>query len=350
MIRVVRELHALSALPAYRNLLMRAVPEIARFDPGHNAVMMGYDFHLTPEGPKLIEVNTNAGGGILAYLSHVPDADIASDRLPQRLEASLLDSFSEEMLRFSGGKTQRPRTIAIIDEKPEEQFLHSEMQAFARLFDQWGCETRIVDPQGLEGGAQGVFVNGCKIDLIYNRHCDFYLESAGMQGLKTAYLARKVCLTPNPFTYALLADKRRMILWSDPEALAGIGLAQPTIDLLRSAIPRSRLLAGMNPEEVWAERKDLVFKPVSRFGSRGVFLGRKISKSRFATLPPEETLVQRLAPPSLTPPDNQSISFKTDLRLYAYRHKILGVAARLYQGQVTNMSTEGGGFAPVRIT
>lgn len=26
---------------------------------------MGYDFHVTPEGPKLIEINTNAGGAFL---------------------------------------------------------------------------------------------------------------------------------------------------------------------------------------------------------------------------------------------------------------------------------------------
>ncbi len=40
---------------------------------------------------------------------------------------------------------------------------------------------------------------------------------------------------------------------------------------------------------------------------------------------------------------------KTDLRLYAYRNRVLGVTARLYRGQVTNLRTPGGGFARVRI-
>jgi D-alanine-D-alanine ligase-like ATP-grasp enzyme len=32
-------------------------------------VFMGYDFHLSAGGPQLIEINTNAGGGLLnAYL------------------------------------------------------------------------------------------------------------------------------------------------------------------------------------------------------------------------------------------------------------------------------------------
>lgn len=37
------------------------------------------------------------------------------------------------------------------------------------------------------------------------------------------------------------------------------------------------------------------------------------------------------------------------LRLFAYRNRLLGVGARLYRGQVTNLRTPGGGYAPVRI-
>jgi hypothetical protein len=40
---------------------------------------------------------------------------------------------------------------------------------------------------------------------------------------------------------------------------------------------------------------------------------------------------------------------KTDLRLFAYRDQLLGVTARLYRGQVTNLRTPGGGFAAVKI-
>ena len=43
-------------------------PEIARRDIGPLGVFMGYDFHLAGDGPKLIEVNTNAGGAFLNAL------------------------------------------------------------------------------------------------------------------------------------------------------------------------------------------------------------------------------------------------------------------------------------------
>ena len=44
---------------------------------------------------------------------------------------------------------------------------------------------------------------------------------------------------------------------------------------------------------------------------------------------------------------NADLSFKTDFRLFVYQQKILAVSARLYQGQVTNLRTENGGFAKV---
>jgi len=58
--------------------------------------------------------------------------------------------------------------------------------------------------------------------------------------------------------------------------------------------------------------------------------------------------VQRLVPPSTTEVPGYG-PMKTDLRLYAYRDRVLGVTARLYRGQVTNLRTEGGGFAAVRV-
>lgn len=349
MIRTVRILFGLSADPAYRRLVAEQLPETARFDPGHDAVMMGYDFHLEGERAKLIEVNTNAGGGLLAYLAHHPSAEMARQKLPERLRRELLHTFSEEMSRFTRGEIVAPRTLAVIDEEPERQFLYGEMTAFAELFRQWGTQAWIADPARLAAGKDGVFLEGRRVDLIYNRHTDFYLETEAMAGVREAYLAGAVCLTPNPFAYGLLADKRRMTLWSDPQILGELGLQKEEIRLLLETVPESRLLASLDREGVWRERQRSVFKPVSRYGSRGVFLGRKISRTRFDELPAEETLVQREIPPSEHDPGTGGPQMKVDFRLYVYRMRVLGVAARLYQGQVTNLRTPGGGFAPVRV-
>ena len=159
---------------------------------------------------------------------------------------------------------------------------------------------------------------------------------------------KKVCLTPNPFVYGHLADKRRLVLWSQAEKMKNLGLNEAEVELLQRIIPRSRLFGDLDPDQVWAQRKKLVLKPVARYGSKGVLLGKGMSHKRFAELDPALTLVQDLVPPSKIA-DSDGNSFKVDLRLYAWRDRSLGVAARIYQGQVTNLRTVGGGFAAVTL-
>ncbi|MGK2943435.1 MAG: hypothetical protein ACSLFC_01685 [Desulfuromonadales bacterium] len=348
MLELLRLLDRMSRCPAYRAEVYPQVPEVARFDPGHDAVMMCYDFHLAGDIPRLIEVNTNAGGGLLAYLAHDPSLPIEPESLKVNLKERLLQTFADEIRQFSGGSKIRPERIVIVDDEPTEQFLYPEMCAFADLFNAWGVAADIVDPRQLEASADGVRFDGRQVDLVYNRHCDFYLQSEVMAGLRAAYLGRKVCLSPNPHAYGLLADKRRLVLWSDPVKRADFSLSAGEQALLDKALPAASLLSDLDLQQVWTARKQRVFKPVDSFGSRGVLLGEKISRKRFNEMPAATTLVQDLVPPSLTDvPDNEPM--KTDLRLYAYRDRALGVTARLYRGQVTNMRTPGGGFARVKV-
>ena len=348
MVRLVRLLDRLSRNEAYRQQVEVQLPEVARYDPGHDAVMMCYDFHVVGDMPRLIEVNTNAGGGMLALLARDPDLPADHTALPTKLKARLLRTFSEEICRFTNGARSRPQHLVIVDERPAEQFLYPEMCAFAELFRAWGVPTEIADPRQLEAVAEGVRLDGQTVDMIYNRHCDFYLAGDDMAGLQQAYLAGAVCLTPNPRVYGLLADKRRMVLWSDPENWARWALSASDQVLLGQALPKTTLLADHNPRLLWPDRKTLVFKPVDSFGSRGVLIGEKISRTRFDQLPGATTLVQEWVPPGMTEAPGLE-PMKTDLRLYAYRNRVLGVTARLYRGQVTNMRTPGGGFARVKV-
>ena len=339
MLELARTLYRLSRQPGYRDEIGEDVPVVARFDPGHAAVMMGYDFHLTEEGPRLIEVNTNAGGGYLALLNEAED-------VRSRFAARTLRTFDAEFRAWRGSSDAALRSLAILDELPEDQFLFPEMRAFARQLEARGISTCIVDPGELQIEDRAVYFNGTRIEMIYNRHCDFYLECDAMQGLRAAYLAGNVCLSPNPFSYALLADKRRLLRWRDRADLARWGLTPRQIERILEMVPRCMMLADVDPEELWAERKQWVFKPVTAFGSRGVLLGEKTTRTRFEQLDPATTLCQeRVDPQMLSYPDGKS--FKCDLRLFAYRDRLLGLTARLYRGQVTNMRTEGGGFARV---
>lgn len=70
------------ALPSYQVAALERAPMIARQAFGPAGAFMGYDFHLSPQGPRLIEINTNAGGALLAAaLSRAQQACCARDAL-----------------------------------------------------------------------------------------------------------------------------------------------------------------------------------------------------------------------------------------------------------------------------
>lgn len=345
---LARILFRLSQRESYQQRVFPEVPEVARFDPGHAALMMGYDFHLGSDGPRLIEVNTNAGGAFVAWQSQMRDLQ-GGDGIPLsgRFQQRLLFSFQREWRDFSRSR-RALECLVILDEDPPNQPLYPEMVSCCDWLNSNGIDTRIADPDDLQIGVDGVYHQNRKVDLIYNRHCDFFLEDKAQSSLRRAYLAGSICLSPNPFAYGLLADKRRMILWSDDVALQQLGLSSARTRLLLEMVPLSRLMRDRDATQLWDERKELIFKPVNKFGGRGVLMGKSITRKRFAELEPDSTLVQQLVPPSqVTSQDDES--FKVDLRLFVYRDHLLGVGARLYQGQLTNLRTPGGGFAPVRI-
>jgi hypothetical protein len=96
-----------------------------------------------------------------------------------------------------------------------------------------------------------------------------------------------------------------------------------------------------------AQRGDWVFKPVSGYASRGVYLGKSISRQKLAQLPRDRYLAQSYAPHPVLARDGQE--WKYDLRFYADRGTVFAATARVFQGQVVGMRAPGSGFAPVKV-
>ena len=65
MERVIEAIERVVALPAYQEKALAQGPASASHEAKARGAFLGYDFHLTPQGPQLIEVNTNAGGALL---------------------------------------------------------------------------------------------------------------------------------------------------------------------------------------------------------------------------------------------------------------------------------------------
>lgn len=322
--------------------------EIERFAPGNFGVFMGYDFHLGPEGPRLIEINTNAGGALLNGLHTAALCDpkklecLCSDLLPvEAIQDRITRSFREE-LWAARGEGAELRRLAIVDERPREQFLYPEFQLFVELFARDGIQAEI-----REAGAAV-----SDVDLVYLRDTDFLLEQPRSAALRAAYLARDVVVTPSPREHHLLANKRRLALFSSRAALARLGVAPEDADFLVDVVPETLSLAELGIERAWDERHRWVFKPCAAFGSRAVYRGDKISRKKLAEIAIDPRYVaQRRVEPGEVEVETLDgpRAMKFDVRAYAYRDEILLLGARVYQGQVTNLRSPGGGFSAICV-
>jgi len=78
-----------------------------------------------------------------------------------------------------------------------------------------------------------LYGNNQKIDLVYNRLVDFGLDAPEHAALRSAWLEGGAVITPNPYTHALLADKRNLVLLSDQHNLIDWGLSAENAELLK---------------------------------------------------------------------------------------------------------------------
>lgn len=355
MLDVVTAIEEATRNPTYQEKILSWAPAIARWDHGPRGVFMGYDFHLGDDGPKLIEVNTNAGGAFLnsllsrAQRTCCPEtSDAMRAGPPGEFETLVWQMFLDEWARQ--GRAGQPQTIAIVDDCPKDQFLFPEFLLAQQLFDQHGVTTWVADPSELHFSEGGLQYDGQTVDLVYNRLVDFSLDAARHEALRNAYLDGTVVLTPNPRNHALFADKRNLTLLSDPAMVAGWGLA-PNHQRSLSTIPRTTLVTTENGDRLWAERNRHFFKPAGGYGGKAVYRGDKITRRVWGEILRGDYIAQDLAKPSerRIKIDGDVQSLKLDVRLYTYAGEPLQMAARVYQGQTTNFRTPGGGFAPVFV-
>jgi hypothetical protein len=355
MAAAVAAIERIVVLPVYRRHVLAHAPEIAHLAPRASGVFLGYDFHLDESGPQLIEINTNAGGGLLnAVLARAQQAccERTEALLPGLLAGDTPEHLFVDMFRaeWQAERGDAPLTsIAIVDDAPQSQYLYPEFVLFKRLFEHHGIRAYICDPRRLERRDGGLWSGEARIDMAYNRLTDFSLAEAGHEVLREAYLAGEIVLTPHPFAHAMYADKRNLMALSDDALLAEWGVDAATRQLLGSTIPRTELVVAAEADEFWRRRRQLFFKPAAGFGSKAAYRGDKLTKRVFDEIVAGDYVAQALVPPSLrqVERDGQLSDLKVDLRNYVYRGKVQLVAARLWQGQTTNFRTPGGGFAPV---
>jgi hypothetical protein len=348
MREVIAAVEKIVTLPGWQQQILGSTEQ---FVPASKGVFFGYDFHLNAEGAHLIEINTNAGGAFLSDLyqqsqqaTNLPGQSLALDKLPH----VFVEMFRKEWQLQRGDAVLK--TIAIVDEAPQSQYFYPEFVLAQQQFADAGIQAMIADPGEFEARADGLYLAGTKIDLIYNRLTDFSLQQ--FPALFAAYQQDKVVLTPHPYAYALYADKRNLALLTDGDFLHRITQDESIISALKAGVPETRLVETADEQQWWKERKDWFFKPATGYGGKGSYRGDKLTQRVFGEIMQGGYVAQRKAMPGevLVPTaEGEDAAFKYDVRCYVYEGQVQLLIARMYQGQTTNFRTAGGGFALVRM-
>lgn len=355
----IRAIDQIVTLPGYRQAIASRQP--GKPDCRTPGLFMGYDFHLSDAGPRLIEINTNAGGAMLANAALagagrlVNPCGTARTDDPKQVEAKIVAMLLDE---WRGGeqtkpaKTQKPRAVAIVDTDPERQYLYPDMLMVAALLSEHDIRALVVDPSALTISGTELLANGEPVDLVYNRLTDFQWRDPAHAVLKAAHDQRLAVVSPAPEHHAFYADKRNLALLANAP-LAQWGASPAKVAAL-AGLPQTRQVDDESAPALWDQRKSLFFKPQDGYGSRAVYRGSKLTRRVWQEVQAGGYLAQQLVEPDRrvlpTEAANQSRSsrgLKFDIRIYSYRGEALLTAARLYSGQTTNFRTIGGGFAPV---
>ena len=360
--QAVAAIERVMALPAYQAAALEHAPPVAQPVFGPLGAFMGYDFHVDTghaafTGPKLIEINTNAGGAFLnaalarAHLACCESMSLAMESYTRlgTLEQTFFDMFVQEW------KLQRSdtplRTVAIVDDDPQAQYLAPEFALCRQMFVQRGVQAVIADPGDLQLSDGKLMHGDVAIDLVYNRLTDFDLSNPAHQALHDAYLAGSAVFTPHPHAHALRANKRNLITLSNDELLARWGVQDADRKCLRDAIPATQAVTRDKAEALWAQRRQLFFKPVSGYGGKAAYRGDKLTKKVWQDILAGDFIAQALVPPGQrqVSVDGVATHLKFDIRAYTYNGQIQLLEARTYSGQTTNFRTPGGGFSPVLV-
>ncbi|MDA1076102.1 MAG: hypothetical protein O3A63_15280, partial [Proteobacteria bacterium] len=278
MVQQMQAIEAITRLPAYQAHIVARTSAAMVAPPARQSanagLLMGYDFHITNNGPRLIEVNTNAGGAFLANEMLNATQKVASicgstpTFDPATVKASLIQMFIHEWQL--AGRQGKPHTIAIVDRDPERQYLYPDMQLAAELLRESGIEVICVDPGALHLLGDRLAVSGTIIDMVYNRLTDFSLEHPEHQLLKQAYENDQVVLSPAPMHHALFADKRNLAIFRNQQLLTAMGARPIDVETLQQ-LPHTRNVTPDLVEQMWQQRRNLFFKPSAGYGGRAAY-------------------------------------------------------------------------------
>lgn len=340
-------------------------------DPGPpDVVLSRLDAFLTPDGPRFIEINSDAPAGfgysdrMARLFEALPVFQAFAARVPVSYQASD-DALVRAVVAQWRGAAGRPR-IAIIDwaevkTLPDQEILR---EAFLAR----GFECVLADPRDTEISGGRLHAAGEPVDLVYRRAVlsELVEREDEVRGFLEAY-EKELCPFVNTFRCRLSEDKAFFAILTD-EAFATL-MSDDERALLSRALPWTRRVAERRTLKdereidllpfILAERERLVLKPAHAYGGRSVFLGSETSPEDWETaaraaLDSPWVVQERVTIPEEPFPvvdDSGELTFvslKVNANPFYVAGEEAGAVTRASRSSVINVSA-GGGSVPTFV-
>jgi glutathionylspermidine synthase len=346
---IVADTFKLSKSPRYRALVQPSLPFSLDEVQQTPSLLNSLDIHIDTENKlKIIEINTNASSYLVNLENYLQQGIGTFPQAYEDLKTTFVKTFADHL---------KPGALFLVmDENPSRQNLYIEFLMFKDFLQkEFSVNVEIADAKELTlASDKGLLWQGQAVSGIYNRFTDFYFSTNA--ALAEAYRHQTTLISPNPLTYGLLADKKRFYSLT-PDFFAELqekeNLSLP--HLSAAVLTAKRFAEFSSKDELWKTRSQYFFKPPNSYGGKSVYRGKSISHVVFDRIYTSESgpdyIAQQLAaPPEVTfDYEGASHTFKYDLRFYFFEGEIQLAAARIYQGQLTNLKTPLGGLTPIEF-
>jgi hypothetical protein len=341
-------------------------------DPGPpDLAFSRLDALVTPEGPRFIEINSDAPAGfgygdrMARLFRELPVFRAFEREVPvsyQGSEEALVRSVATQW-RASGG-TGRPR-IAIADWA--EADTRADEEILREAFAVRGFECVVADPRTMEVHGGRLHAGGAPVDLVYRRAVlsELVGREIEVQAFMGAYRHR-LCPFVNSFRCRLSEDKAFFAILTD-EAFAQL-LTPEERELIGRVLPWTRRLEERRTRKggveidlvpyVLASRESLVLKPAHEYGGREVIVGSEASWPEWdaavrGALGGAWVVQERITLPEEPFPvfdggDLQLVPLKLNVGPFYVAGEPAGAVARASRSSVVNVSV-GGASVPTFV-
>ncbi|HPZ08758.1 MAG TPA: glutathionylspermidine synthase family protein [Candidatus Eremiobacteraeota bacterium] len=244
-----------------------------------DAIMCGDTF-------KFLEFNCDSPGGAyfadlqVSFLKEIKVMKLLEEKYDFIFESSrdrVFETLMEAWEEF--GLKKRPNFAVVGDPNVANV---EEFKLFAEDFEKKGYSSFFTDPWGLHYTGEKLTKDGKDIDLIYRRGVlkDYSGEPAKVKPVVDACRDGRVCIV-NPFC-AKLGDNKNLLSVLTDEKMSFL-FTEEEREMIKKHIPWTRIVRNCETDYknekinllpfIRENRKNLVLKPNSEYGGKGVFVG-----------------------------------------------------------------------------